>query len=94
MELAEDREFRYVYYTTKFLTAADHDSDGRMLKNIKIAVHMKAKSQAAFESFNQRFPPDVVAAWNQLVDAWDKDQTQKNPYEEPTASKFYPREVS
>lgn len=49
---------------------------------------MKMKSQTAFENFNKTFPPDVTLTWTQLVEAWDKDNTKTNPYEEPTPSKF------
>ncbi|KAF7970236.1 hypothetical protein HWV62_24724 [Athelia sp. TMB] len=55
----------------------------RLLKAIKIGVHMRNKSAAAFEKFNGRFPPEVADAWRQQVTAWNKDHRQKNPYEEP-----------
>ncbi|KAF7974577.1 hypothetical protein HWV62_11954 [Athelia sp. TMB] len=58
--------------------------DERLLKAIKIAIHMKVKMGVAFENFNNRFPPDVVRSWAELISAWDKDKTKKNPYEEPT----------
>ncbi|KAF7968821.1 hypothetical protein HWV62_29262 [Athelia sp. TMB] len=58
----------------------------KLLRSIKVAVHMKMKSRVAFENFNKTFPPDITEAWGQLVKAWNKDRKQKNPYEEPTPS--------
>ncbi|KZP16524.1 hypothetical protein FIBSPDRAFT_957932 [Athelia psychrophila] len=52
--------------------------DTRLLKAIKVAVHMKSKSNTAFTNFDLTSPRDVVDAWGQLVAAWDKDQSQKN----------------
>ena len=68
--------------------STDIGLDTRLLRAIKIAIHMNTKCHAAFKAFDQRFPRDVVVAWGELVAAWDKDQSQKNPYEEPTASKL------
>ncbi|KAF7972080.1 hypothetical protein HWV62_19161 [Athelia sp. TMB] len=59
-------------------------TNSRLLKAIKVAVHMRLKSKVAFENFTKNFPPAAVADWTQLVTAWDKDKTKQNPYEEPT----------
>ncbi|KAF7971014.1 hypothetical protein HWV62_22285 [Athelia sp. TMB] len=58
----------------------------RLLKAIKIATHMERKSAAAHESFNNRFPEEVSREWGEQVAAWDRDPSQKNPYEEPKPS--------
>ncbi|KAF7983642.1 hypothetical protein HWV62_20588 [Athelia sp. TMB] len=57
--------------------------DVRLLKAIKTAVHMAKKSNNAFEKLNSTFPDEVVDSWTEMVAKWDKDQSQKNPYEEP-----------
>ncbi|KAF7976812.1 hypothetical protein HWV62_5680 [Athelia sp. TMB] len=77
----------------RYETLADHAAgwnwakittfDSRLLKAIKVAVYMKLKTRIAFENFGKRFPADVMAGWAQMVEAWDKDPEQKNPYEEP-----------
>ena len=48
---------------------------------------MQTRHGSAFTKFNNTFPVDVVKKWEKMVEAWDKDQTQKNPYEEPVAGK-------
>lgn len=55
-----------------------------MLKAVKLAVHMKLKSEDAFNKFTKTFPPEAVDRWIEMVIAWDRDPKEKNPYEEPT----------
>lgn len=58
-----------------------------MLKAIKIAVHMKLKSEDAFDKFTKTFPREAVDKWVEMVIAWDRDKKEQNPYEEPMPSK-------
>lgn len=46
---------------------------------------MQTKHGQDFIKFNTTFPPAVVGKWEEMVSAWDKDKTKKNPYEEPVA---------
>ena len=54
---------------------------------LKKALIMRTRHGSAFTKFNNTFPVNVVKKWEKMVEAWDKDQTQKNPYEEPVAGK-------
>jgi hypothetical protein len=45
------------------------------------AVIMKAKQAQIFANFD--FDPDVTAKWTKMVEDWDKDHSQPDPYEEP-----------
>lgn len=46
---------------------------------------MYTKHQQAFDTFNATFEPEVVEKWEEMVVAWDADNTKPNPYEEPAA---------
>jgi hypothetical protein len=48
---------------------------------------MQARHGQAFMKFNSTFPPIAVTKWEKMVSNWDKDNTKKNPYEEPVAGR-------
>lgn len=47
------------------------------------ASEMYVVHQQLFDEFSATFPPETVAAWEQMVIDWEADMTKPNPYEEP-----------
>jgi hypothetical protein len=48
---------------------------------------MKAKQAQVFANFD--FDPDVTAKWTKMVEDWDKDHSQPDPYEEPKSGTYF-----
>ena len=44
---------------------------------------MKRKHVALLAQFSAQFLPEQVETWEAMITAWDQDQDQPNPYEEP-----------
>ena len=44
---------------------------------------MKARHQDLLDCFTAKFTPEVIEKWTSMVEAWDEDHSQPNPYEEP-----------
>lgn len=45
------------------------------------AVDERTKQVAAFEAFDSTLPVEQTTEWTCLVQAWEKDPTQLNPFE-------------
>jgi len=44
---------------------------------------METKHCALLAWFTAKFTPEVIEKWSEMVEAWDQDHSQPNPYEEP-----------
>jgi hypothetical protein len=49
---------------------------------LRQSFKMKVKKEAAHARFTAGFAPEVVEKWAAMVDAWDSDSQNPNPYEE------------
>lgn len=54
-------------------------------KNLTKALEMRTKSRRNFREFDNNFPEHIVNKWENMVEEWDKDMSQPNPYAEPIA---------
>ena len=52
---------------------------------------MSAKHKDAFEKFLSTFPPDVVIKWRRMVERWEANPKEPNPYDEPEKSEWFSR---
>jgi hypothetical protein len=46
-------------------------------------MKMKIKHGILLARFTAKFAPDVIEKWTRMVELWDEDHSQPNPYEEP-----------
>lgn len=54
-----------------------------LLKNLRRSVAW-SKSQRAFAvAISAKHPEDIIKEWSEMREAFDKDATKPNPYEEP-----------
>ncbi|OBZ74530.1 hypothetical protein A0H81_05788 [Grifola frondosa] len=60
-----------------------------LLAKIKAAVPERNEHVAAFEEFTSSLPPQNVAEWTALVEAWEHDQSAPNPFEITHHSQYY-----
>lgn len=51
---------------------------------------MSAVHRDAFKKFDATFPEEITSQWTDEVTAWDADNTQPNPYVEPTQATSLP----
>jgi hypothetical protein len=42
---------------------------------------MKVRHEELLEDFSAEFPPDVIRRWTKDIEAWNADQSNRNPYE-------------
>ena len=47
------------------------------------AIRMKAKHEALFAKFSQRFREAQLKKWTREIESWEEDPKKENPYEEP-----------
>ena len=52
---------------------------------------MSAKHKDVFEKFSSTFPPDVVIKWRRMVERWEANPKEQNPYDEPEKSDRFSR---
>jgi hypothetical protein len=50
---------------------------------LKEAIKMRIKHGNLLARFTAKFTPEVIERWTRMVEAWDQDHSQPNPYEEP-----------
>ena len=55
-----------------------------LLRALQEAREMAAKQRKIYEDYSANFTPAVLSQWQAMVDAWDADPTQPDPYEEPS----------
>lgn len=48
---------------------------------------MQIEQGRVFAEYSVTFDPNVVATWEDMIAAWDEDQSRPDPYEEPKSSK-------
>jgi hypothetical protein len=51
---------------------------------LKEAIPMSKKHQALLSALSATFPAETVAEWTNMVDTWQEDMSQPNPFEEIT----------
>ena len=49
---------------------------------------MRKKHEAAFNTFSSSLKPRTISLWTKMVDDWNVDHSNPNPYEEPASSKL------
>ena len=47
---------------------------------------MRNQQKANFENYSETFGEEVRSEWKAMIEAWNKDRTQPNPYEEKEIS--------
>ncbi|KAA1478738.1 hypothetical protein DENSPDRAFT_788380, partial [Dentipellis sp. KUC8613] len=55
----------------------------QLARSMADAVYMREEQSLHFQDLKSTFPEDVVERWDNMIEAWDSDQSQPNPYEEP-----------
>lgn len=55
---------------------------------LKKACVMHTEHRQIFEQFNTTFSEEITAVWKKMVEDWDVDKTNKNPYQEPEAGTY------
>ena len=58
-----------------------------LAKRLKTAREMSDKHKNILTQFSERFQPETIERWTQMITDWDNDISQPNPYEESVASK-------
>jgi hypothetical protein len=49
---------------------------------------MRTKTRGSLEQFSARFSPNTISKWTAIIEAWDDDPTQPNPYADARSSKY------
>jgi hypothetical protein len=49
---------------------------------LKEAIPMSKKHRALLSALSATFPAETVAEWTNMVDKWQEDTSQPNPFEE------------
>ena len=53
------------------------------MRALEEAHEMRIRQEKAFEDYSATFAPSVVSEWEAMVEAWNADPDQPDPYEEP-----------
>jgi hypothetical protein len=53
------------------------------------AVRMKIKHTAILSQFTSRFSPELINQWNNMIETWDNNHDNPNPYEEEKGKGVY-----
>ena len=53
------------------------------MRALEEAREMRIRQEKAFEDYSATFDPSVVSEWEAMVEAWNVDPDQPDPYEEP-----------
>lgn len=56
----------------------------RLSRKLLVATEERNKQVAAFKDVRDTIPKDAAKEYIRMVEAWEKDNTQPNPYEEPS----------
>jgi Kyakuja-Dileera-Zisupton transposase len=72
-------EFRHIYlisdcYRHSLLSGVT------LLAQLEKGLQMQARHTAFFTRFSRRFDPAVIQQWEEMVKAWDADNSKPNPY--------------
>ncbi|KAI0743720.1 hypothetical protein C8Q80DRAFT_1122131 [Daedaleopsis nitida] len=59
------------------------NQESTLLVNLKHARTMSVKQCDIFQEYTANFPADVILKWTNMINAWEKDPTRPDPYEEP-----------
>ncbi|KAI0688809.1 hypothetical protein C8Q76DRAFT_772031 [Earliella scabrosa] len=57
-----------------------------LLRALQEARDMAVKQRKIYEDYSANFTPAVLGQWESMVDAWNADPDQPDPYEEPTTA--------
>jgi hypothetical protein len=49
---------------------------------------MRTKIQASLTQLSARFPPEIVDQWQTMIELWDEDHNNPNPYADPQSSQY------
>ncbi|PIL29361.1 hypothetical protein GSI_09412 [Ganoderma sinense ZZ0214-1] len=55
-----------------------------LLRSLEEAHEMRIKQRRIFREYNATFAPEVVERWEKMVQEWNRDHSQPDPYEEPS----------
>ena len=50
---------------------------------------MKRRHEELLDQFSAEFPPEVILQWVKMIEAWNVDPSNPNPYEEIENGKIY-----
>ena len=59
-----------------------------LLSQLQNALAMRSKHKTEFEKLSQTFGADDLARWNNMIEAWNDDPRQPNPFQETIRSRF------
>ncbi|KAH9974339.1 hypothetical protein BGW80DRAFT_1130440, partial [Lactifluus volemus] len=57
-----------------------------LLSQLQNAIKMRAKHEALFVKFSERFSQVQITQWTRVIELWEEDPRSTNPYDEPDAS--------
>jgi Kyakuja-Dileera-Zisupton transposase len=56
-----------------------------LLTQLQNAIKMRAKHEALFSKFSERFSQDQLRQWTRDIELWEEDPNSTSPYDEPDA---------
>lgn len=55
----------------------------QLIKSLEIAVRAEFHHKGKYRRLREDFPAETVQRWDAMIEAWDRDQSVQNPYDDP-----------
>lgn len=60
----------------------------QLSKSLNTAVLAEFHHRTKYDTLRRDFPPDTIERWDAMIEAWDRDQQQPNPYDDPAPDRM------
>lgn len=76
-----------IYSTFQYFILIPACKGSSLLTQLQNAIKMRAKHEALFAKFSERFSQEQLTQWTREIELWEEDPNSTNPYDEPDACK-------